>query len=112
MVIKSQRVHIYHLDSAKGDTFSLRKVRAAKFSEISKFKFSGLMKRYKEFRPYQCQVFKKEMFFLCPYEEMYSHLTAHRNFLTLCRIMSHPNINFLINKQNKAPEIDPKMLKY
>ena len=32
-VIKSQRVYIYHLDSAKVDTFSLRKVKAAKFSE-------------------------------------------------------------------------------
>ena len=25
--------------------------------------------------------------------------------------MSHPKINFLIGKQNKAPKIDPKMLK-
>ena len=72
-VIKSQRVYIYHLDLAKVDTFSLRKVKAAKFSENFKFKFSGLMKRYKKFRPYQCAVFKKEMFLLCPYEEMYSH---------------------------------------
>ena len=24
--------------------------------------------------------------------------------------MSHPNINFLISKQNKAPKIDSKML--
>ena len=54
-VIKSQRVYIYHLDSAKVA------------------KFSGLMKKYKKFRPYQCAVFKKEMFLLCPYEEMYSH---------------------------------------
>ena len=72
-VIKSQRVYICHLDSEKVDTFSLRKVKAAKFSEIFKFKFSGLMKRYKKFRPYQCAVFKKEMFLLFPYEEMYSH---------------------------------------
>ena len=72
-VIKSQRVYIYHFDSPKVDTFSLRKVKAAKFSEIFQFKFSGLMKRYKKFRSYQCAVFKKEMFFLCQYEEMYSH---------------------------------------
>ena len=71
-VIKSQRVYIYHLDSAKSDTFSLRKVKAAKFSENFNFKFSGLMKRYKKFRPYKCAVFKKEMFLLCPYDEMYS----------------------------------------
>ena len=72
-VIKSQRVYIYHLDLAKVDTFSLRKVKAAKFSEIFMFKFSGLMKRYKKFIPYQHAVFKKEMFLLSPYEEMYSH---------------------------------------
>ena len=72
-VSKSQRVYIYHLDSAKGDIFSVRKVSAAKYLEIFKFKFSGLMTRYKKFRPYQCAVFKKEMFLLYPYEEMYSH---------------------------------------
>ena len=72
-VIKSQRVYIYHLDSEKVDTFSLRKVKAAKFSEIFKFKFLDLLKRYKKFRPYQCAAFKKEMFLLCPYEEPYSH---------------------------------------
>ena len=42
-VIRSQRVYIYHLDSAKVDIFSLRKIKADKFSEIFKFKFSGLM---------------------------------------------------------------------
>ena len=73
-VIKSQRVHIYHLDSAKGDTFSLRKVSVAKFSEIFKFKFSDLMRSYKKFTPYQCSVLKKEMVLLRPYEEMYSHI--------------------------------------
>ena len=36
---------------------------------------------------------------------------ARRNFLILCQIVSHSNINFLISKQNKAPKIDPKMLK-
>ena len=72
-VIKSQRVYLYHLDSAKVDIFSLRKVKAAKFSENFIFKFSSLMKRYKKFRSYQCAAFKKEMFLLCPYEEMYSH---------------------------------------
>ena len=72
-VIKSQRVYIYHLDSAKVDTFSLRKVKAVKLSGVFKFKFSGLMKRYKKLRPYQYAVFKKEVFLLSPYEEMYSH---------------------------------------
>ena len=65
---------LYHLDSAKTDTVSLRKVSAAKFSEIFKFKFSGRMKTYKKFRQYQCAVFKKEIFLLCAYEEMYLHL--------------------------------------
>ena len=37
--------------------------------------------------------------------------TAHRNFLKFCQIVSHFNINLLISKQNKAPKIDPKMLK-
>ena len=36
-VIKSQRVYIYHLDSVKVGRFFLRKVRAAKFSEMFKF---------------------------------------------------------------------------
>ena len=72
-VIKIQRVYIYHLNLAKIDIFSLRKVKAANILDNFKFKFSGLMKKYKKFRPYQCAVFKKEMFLLCPYEEMYSH---------------------------------------
>ena len=67
-IIRSQRVYIYHLDSAKADIFSLRKVKADKFSEIFKFKFSGLMIKIQTI-----PVFKKEMFLLCPYEEMYSH---------------------------------------
>ena len=62
-VIKSQRVYMYHLDSAKVDSFSLRKAKAAKFLEIFKFKF-------------QCAIFKKEMFLLCPYEEMYSQFNC------------------------------------
>ena len=37
--------------------------------------------------------------------------TAHRNFLILCQIVSHSNINFLISKQNKAPKTVPKILK-
>ena len=61
-------MYIYHLDSAKADIFSLRKVKADKFSEIFKFKFSGLMIKIQTI-----PVFKKEMFLLCPYEEMYSH---------------------------------------
>ena len=105
-VIKSQKVYIYHLDSAIVDTFSLRKVKAAKFSEIFKLKFSGLMKRYKNFRPYQCALFKKEMSI---WGNVLILHTAHRNFLILYQIVSHPNINFLISKQNKAPKVDPKM---
>ena len=34
--------------------------------------------------------------------------TTHRNFLLLCQIVLHPNINFLISKKNKTPKIDPK----
>ena len=37
--------------------------------------------------------------------------TAHENFLMLCRMVLLPNINFLISKQNKTPNIDPKMVK-
>ena len=37
--------------------------------------------------------------------------TAPGNFLILCQIVSHPNINFLVSKLNKASKIDPKMLK-
>ena len=43
-VIKSQRVYIYHLDSGKVGTFSLRKVIASKLSGIFKF-----FERYKKF---------------------------------------------------------------
>ena len=103
-------MYIYHFDWAKVDTFSLRKVKTAKFSGIFKFKFPGLMKRYKKFRPYQCAVFKKEMFLLCPYEEMYSHFKLlAETFLYFVRA-SLSNINFLTSK-NKAPKTDPKMLK-
>ena len=63
-VIKSQRVYIYHLDSAKADTLSLRKVSAAKFSEIFKLlKFSGLMKRYKNSDHTNVQFSRKKCFF-------------------------------------------------
>ena len=44
-VIKSQKVYIYHLDIAKVDTFTLRKVCGKIFKKIWFFKFSGLMKR-------------------------------------------------------------------
>ena len=37
--------------------------------------------------------------------------TAHGNFLILYQTVIIPNINFLISKQIKTPEIDPKMLK-
>ena len=69
-VIKSQKVYIYHLHTAKVHTFSLRKVCGKIFRHV--FKFSGLMKRYvsKKFRPYQCALFKKRMFLLCLYEEI------------------------------------------
>ena len=69
------------------------------------------MKRYKKFRPHQCAIFKKEMFPFCSYEEMYSHFKLLVETLILCQIVSHSNINFLISRQNKAPKIDPKMLK-
>ena len=91
-------MYIYHLDSAKVDTFSLRKVKAAKFSENSKFKFLVLTKKYKKFRPYQCVIFKKEMFLLCPYEEMYSYYKLLIETFSYL-IVSHSNINFLeVNK--------------
>ena len=54
--------------------FLPEKLKQINFQNFFKFKFSGIMKRYKKFRPYQCVVFKKEMFLICPYEEMYSHL--------------------------------------
>ena len=37
--------------------------------------------------------------------------TAHTTFHIFCQIDVHPNVNFLISKQNKTPKIDPKMLK-
>ena len=37
--------------------------------------------------------------------------TAYRNFVIIFQIVSHSNIDFLISKENKAPKIDPKMLK-
>ena len=52
----------------------------------------------------------QEMFLLCQYEGMYSHFKLLVETLILCQIVSHSNIN-LISKQNKAPKIDPKMLK-
>ena len=57
--------------------------------------------------------FQEKMFLLCPYEEMTLTLqTAHGNFLILCQMFLLANIiNFLISKQNKTPQIYPKMLK-
>ena len=90
-VIKSQKVYIYYSKLAKVDAFSLRKVSAAKFSETFKLKYSSLMKRYKKFRPYQCAVFKKKIFLLCPYEEMYSHfkllIETFSYFARYCHIL-------------------------
>ena len=37
--------------------------------------------------------------------------TAHDNFLMLFQMVLLPNINFIISKQSKTPEIDPKMVK-
>ena len=62
-VIKSQRVYIYLLDSAKVDTFSLRKVKAAKFNENFKFKFPGLMKRDKNSDHINVHFSRKKCFF-------------------------------------------------
>ena len=59
---------------------------------------------------YECAVFKKEMFLLCPWGNVLTLQTPHMNFLILCQIVLHPNISFLISKQNKAPKNDPKML--
>ena len=37
--------------------------------------------------------------------------TANGNFLRLCQMILHPNINFLKSEQNKTLKIDPKILK-
>ena len=37
--------------------------------------------------------------------------TAHGNFIILCHMFLHPNINFSITKQNKIPKIDPEIMK-
>ena len=52
----------------------------------------------------------QEMFLLCPYEEIYSHFKLLINFLILCQIVLHPNINFLTSKQNLTPNIYPKII--
>ena len=54
----------------------------------------------KNIRPCQCAVF------------VLTPQTAHGNFLILCQMEILPKVNFLISKQNKTPNIDPKMLKY
>ena len=54
---------------------------------------------------------QEKMFLLCPYEDVLTLQTAHGNFLVLCQMVLHPNINFLIIKQNKTPKIDLKLLK-
>ena len=52
------------MDSAKFDTVSLRKVSADRFSDILKFKFSGLIKRYKNSEHTNVQFSRKKCFFL------------------------------------------------
>ena len=107
-VMKSQRVYIYHLDSTevdstKVDTFSLRKVRAAKFSENLSFKFQVYWKGIKNSW--------KKFFFFVHIGNVLTLQTADIKFLILSQIVSHSNINFLISKQSKASKNDPKLLK-
>ena len=113
-VLKSQRVYIYHLDSAKDSTFSLRKVNAAKFSEIqiSEVQIFRSNEKVPKIQTISiCSFQERNVSFLSIWGNVITLQTAHRNFLILCQIVSHSNINFLISKQNKAPKIDPKMLK-
>ena len=65
----------------------------------------------KKFRPYQCAIFKKEMLLLFPYEEMFSHIKLLTETFSYFARSLHPNIKFLICKENKRPKINPKMLK-
>ena len=55
--------------------------------------------------------FQENFFFLSISGNALALQTAHGNFLMLCQMVLHPNINFLISKQNETPKIDPKMLK-
>ena len=100
-VIKSQRVYIYHLDSAKADTFSLKKVRAAKFSEMFKFKFSGLIKTL-------CSFQERNASTLSIWENVLTLQTVHRNFLIIRQTVSSPYINFLIRKQKRYQKLIQK----
>ena len=57
------------------------------------------------------QFSRKKCFSLSIWGNVFTLQTALRNFLIICQIVSHTNINFLISKQNKKPNIDPNMLK-
>ena len=85
----------------------LSEIFVAKFSDLFlNFRSNEKVNYLKNLRSYQCAVLKKKMFLLCQTLQ-----TAHGNFLILCQIVLHPNINFLISKQNKATKTNPKMLK-
>ena len=55
--------------------------------------------------------FQEKKCFLCPSEEMPSHFKLHMETFSYFVKWFYFLINFLINKQNKTPKIDPKMLK-
>ena len=78
-----------------------------KFSDLFlNFRPNEKVNYLKHLRSYQCAILKKKMFLLCQTLQI-----AHGNFLILCQMVLHPNINFLISKQNKTTKIIPKMLK-
>ena len=55
------------------------------------------------------QLKKNSSLFICRY--VFTPQTVHESFLILFQMFLLPNFNFLINKQNKTPNIDPKMSK-
>ena len=58
-----------------------------------------------------CTFEKKKVSSLSIFGNVLALQTAHGNFLMLCQMVLLPNINFLTSKQNKTPNIDPKMRK-
>ena len=86
----------------------------AEFSEIFKFlNFQVLCKgNYLKHSDHtNVQFSRKKCFFFANMRKCITLQTAHRNFLILCQTVLHPNITFLISKQNKRPKIYPKILK-
>ena len=96
---------------AKVETFLSGKLKQLNFQKIQVqiFRSNGKVKKVQTIS--MCTFQERNVPSLSIWGNIFKLQTAYRNFVIICQIVSHSNIDFLISKENKAPKIDPKMLK-